>query len=103
MAFAVCVICVTFFLFWKILKKTGELIALIVDTADKGVASGEGIMALWPDSPNDANTQSLFRITFKCLSDSLEDVDIGDIIESKGNRRFIRTDIVDCNLYRIIS
>ncbi len=83
--------------------KSRELFALIVDAADKGITSGEGIAMLWPDRPNDANTQSLFRMTFKRLSDSLEDADIGDIIESKGNRRFIRTDMVDCDLYRIMS
>lgn len=83
--------------------KARELLALIVDAADKGITSGEGIAALWPDRSNDANTQSLFRMTFKRLSDALEDAGIEDIIESKGNRRFIRTDMVDCDLYRIMS
>lgn len=83
--------------------KSRELFALLVDASDKGITTGEGIAALWPDRPNDANTQSLFRMTFKRLSDSLEDADIGDIIETKGNRRFVRTDMVDCDLYRIMS
>lgn len=83
--------------------KSRELFALLVDASDKGITTGEGIMALWPDRPNDANTQSLFRMTFKRLSDSLEDADISDIIETKGNRRFVRTDMVDCDLYRIMS
>ncbi len=83
--------------------KARELFALLTDAADKGVTTGEGIAALWPDRPNDANTQSLFRMTFKRLCDSLDDAGIGDIIESKGNRRFLRTDMVDCDLYRILS
>lgn len=83
--------------------KARELFALLDDASDKGITTGEGITALWPDRPNDANTQSLFRMTFKRLSDSLEDADIGDIIESKGNRRFLRTDMVDCDYYRIMS
>ena len=83
--------------------KARELLALLVDSGDKGVTTGEGIAALWPDRPNDANTQSLFRMTFKRLSDSLEDAELSDIIETKGNRRFIRCDLVDCDLYRIIS
>lgn len=83
--------------------KARELLAVLVDSGDKGITTGEGIAILWPDRPNDTNTQSLFRMTFKRLADSLEDADIGDIIESKGMRRFIRSDMVDCDLYRILS
>lgn len=83
--------------------KARELLALIVDAGDKGITSSEGIAALWPDRPNDANTQSLFRMTFKRLCDCLEDANADDIIESRGNRRFIRADMVDCDLYRILS
>ncbi len=83
--------------------KARELLAVLVDSGDKGITTGEGIAILWPDRPNDTNTQSLFRMTFKRLADSLEEADIGDIIESKGMRRFIRTDMVDCDLYRILS
>lgn len=83
--------------------KSRELFALLVDAGDKGITTGEGISALWPDRPNDANTQSLFRMTYKRLADSLEDTDLSDIIETKGNRRFIRCDMVDCDLYRIMS
>ncbi len=83
--------------------KSRELLALIVDAGDKGITTGEGIAALWPDRPNDTNTQSLFRMTYKRLSDSLENADIGEIIESRGSRRFIRTDLIDCDLYRILS
>lgn len=83
--------------------KARELLALLVDAADKGITTGEGISILWPDRPNDTNTQSLFRMTFKRLSDSLEFADIGDIIESKGSRRFLRSDMVDCDFYRIMS
>ena len=83
--------------------KSRELFALMVDSQDKGVTSGECIAALWPDRPNDANTQSLVRMTFKRLCDSLESAGIGDLIETKGNRRFLRTDMVDCDLYRLLS
>lgn len=83
--------------------KSRELLALIVDAGDKGVTTGEGIASLWPDRPNDANTQSLFRMTYKRLSDSLDDAGIGEIIESRGSRRFIRADMIDCDLYRILS
>ena len=83
--------------------KTRELLALLVDRGERGITTGEGIAYLWPDRPNDANTQSLFRMTYKRLADALDDVGIGHIIVSRGNRRFLQADQVDCDVYRILS
>lgn len=83
--------------------KVRELFALLVDRADRGITTGEGISYLWPERSNDANTQSLFRMTYKRLADALEDAGIGHIIASQENRRFIKVDQVDCDLYRILS
>ena len=83
--------------------KPRELLALLVDRADAGITSGEGIAYLWPERPNDANTQSLFRMTYKRLADALERAGIGNIVVSQENRRFLRADQVDCDLYRILS
>lgn len=83
--------------------KARELLALLVDAGNKGITTGEGIAALWPDRPNDPNTQSLFRMTYKRLCDTLEDAGLSEIIESRGNRRFIRCDLIECDLYRILS
>lgn len=83
--------------------KIWELFALLVDRGDRGITTGEGISYLWPDRPNDASTQSLFRMTYKRLVDALEDAGIGHIIASQENRRFIKADQVDCDLYRILS
>lgn len=83
--------------------KSRELLALLVDHGERGITTGEGISYLWPDRPSDSNTQSLFRMTYKRLADALEEADIGYIIASRENRRFIRTDQVDCDLYRILA
>ena len=84
-------------------SKMRELFALLVDCGDRGLTTGEGIAFLWPDRPNDANTQSLFRMTYKRLADLLEDAGVGDIIVSQESRRYLRVDQVDCDLYRILS
>lgn len=84
-------------------EKPKEMLALLVDRGDRGITTGEGIACLWPDRPNDTNTQSLFRMTYKRLAGALEKAGIGDIIESRENRRFLRVDQVDCDLYRILS
>lgn len=81
--------------------KIKELFALLVDRGDKGITSGEAISYLWPDRPNDVNTQSLYRVTLKRLIDTMETWGIDDIIDSRGREKYIRTDKVECDLYRI--
>lgn len=83
--------------------KTRELLALLVDRGTQGLTTGEGIACLWPERSMDANTQSLFRMTYKRLSDALDEAGAGHIIMSNNNRRFLRVEQVDCDLYRILS
>lgn len=83
--------------------KPREMFALLVDRADRGITTGEGIACLWPDRPSDANTQSLFRMPYKRLVNMLEEEGIGHIVASSENRRYLRVDQVDCDLYRILS
>lgn len=84
-------------------EKLRELLALLVDRGERGITTGEGISYLWPERPNDSNTQSLFRMTYKRLAGVLEEAGIGSILVSRDNRRFLRVDRVDCDLYRILS
>ena len=83
--------------------KPRELMALLVDRGERGITSGEGIMCLWPERSNDASAQSLFRMTYKRLADTLEEAGIGHILVSAANRRYLRVEEVDCDLYRILS
>lgn len=83
--------------------KSRELLALLVDHGEQGFTVGEGIACLWPDRPNDSNTQSLFRMTYKRLADTLKEAGIGHILISRNNRRFLKTDEVECDLYRILA
>ena len=83
-------------------EKARELFALLVDRGDSGITAGEGISYLWPDRPNTKESQSLFRMTFMRLSEALREAGIGHILVSTGNRRAIRPDQVECDLYRIL-
>ena len=82
--------------------KVRELFALLVDRGEAGVTAGEGISCLWPDRPNSEETGSLFRVTFMRLSNALKAVGLEHLLISEGNRRAIRVDQVDCDLYRIL-
>ncbi len=83
-------------------SKARELFALLVDRGERGITTGEGIACLWPERPNDTNTQSLFRMTYKRLADALEKAGVGHIVASLENRRVLRTDQIDCDLYHIL-
>ena len=83
--------------------KPKELLALLVDRGERGLTASEGVSFLWPERPNDANSQTLFRMTYKRLTDALELAGIGYILVSKGRRRYLQAAKVDCDLYRILS
>lgn len=83
--------------------KPKEMLALLVDRGENGFTTGEGIACLWPERSKDASTQSLLRMTYKRLLDSLEEVGMGHILVSEGNRRAIKVEEVDCDLYRILA
>lgn len=83
--------------------KERELLALLVDRGDRGFTAGEGIACLWPDRASDAGTQSLLRMTYKRLLATLESAGVAGILASKDNRRYLKTDAVECDLYRILN
>lgn len=83
--------------------KVEELFALLVDKYETGITSSEAIAYLWPDRINDNNTQSLFRMTFKRMMNLLEELDIADIIISKGKYKCIDVDKVECDLYELLN
>lgn len=84
-------------------SKPREMLALLVDRGESGFSIGEAIACLWPERPYDGKTQSLCRMTWKRLTGALESAGVGDVIYTSGNRRYIKTAAVDCDLYRILA
>lgn len=82
--------------------KVRELLALMVDRGEQGLTTGEGISLLWPDRSGDENDRALFRVTYKRLTDTLREAGADCILCSEGGRRYIRRDLVDCDLYSIL-
>ena len=83
--------------------KPREMFALLVDRGKHGVTVGEGIACIWPDRAADLSTQSLYRMTCKRLADALENAGVGDILATSENRRYLKMEQVDCDLYRILA
>lgn len=84
-------------------SKPREMLALLVDRKEHGFSMGECIACLWPERDTNAGTQSLYRMTWKRLMDALDTAGVSDIILSSDNRRYIKTDKVHCDLYRILA
>lgn len=83
--------------------KPREMLALLVDRAERGFTAGEAIACLWPDRAADTGTRSLCRMTWKRLADALDSAGVGDILRSSENRRYLKTNEVECDLYRVLS
>lgn len=66
-------------------------------------SANEAIACLWPDRPTDENTLTLYRVTFHRLMEKLKAAGIEHIIGSEGRKRYIHTEQVDCDLYRLLS
>lgn len=83
-------------------SKPREMFAFLVNCGERGFTMGECIACLWPDRPADAGTQSLCRMTWKRLVDTLESMGVGDIVTTSDNRRHLKVEQVECDLYRIL-
>ena len=83
--------------------KVEELFAFFVDRGDEGVSAGEAIACLWPGRNADENTRALYRVTYKRLMDTLKTKGIEDILVNIGRKKYLRTDQIECDLYRILA
>lgn len=82
--------------------KSKELFALFVERMGAGLTSGEAISYLWPNRINDTSTQTLYRMTLKRLMDTLRAVNAENIIDSSGREKYLRTELVDCDFYKVL-
>ena len=84
-------------------SKPEELLALLVDKAEVGMTVGEAIACLWPERPADESTKTLYRVTFHRLMEILKNTGIDHIIETKGRKRYLVMELVDCDLYQLLN
>ena len=82
--------------------KTEELLALLVDRAEAGLTTGEALAYLWPNRPEDENTKTLYRVTFYRMLEVLKRVNAEHIVVSKGRKKYICKEEVECDLYHIL-
>lgn len=80
-------------------SKQEELFALLVDRGKLGITKGEAIACL---GDGRIQSDSTYWSWISRLRKILEDAGVPDLIASKGNTKYLRTEMVDCDLYRML-
>ena len=78
--------------------KQEELMALLIDRGESGVTKRDAIQCLWLGYSSD----SIYWTTMSRLKAILEQAEIGDILVSNGQRKYLNTDKVECDLYQML-
>lgn len=79
--------------------KQEELLALLIDRGEVGITKGEAIACLWEGKkPSD----SIYWTTMSRLRELLAREGIEEILLTNGHTKRINTELVDCDLYRML-
>ena len=79
-------------------SKPEELLAFLVDRGKAGVTKGDALTCLGEGKIQSDNTYWSWMFRLKSI---LEDAGVPDLIETKGNAKYLKMDLVDCDLYRM--
>lgn len=79
-------------------SKQEELFALLVHRGKSGITKGDALTCLGEEKRPSDNTywSWLFR-----LKNILEDAGVPDLVVTRGNAKYLNTEMVDCDLYRM--
>lgn len=79
--------------------KQEELLALLIDRGENGITKADAIHCLWSGYSSD----SIYWTTMSRLKSMLEEAGIEDILVTKGQMKCINTEMVECDLYQMLS
>ncbi len=80
-------------------SKQEELFALLVDRGENGITKGEALACL---GDGKQQCDSMYWSWMSRLRNILEDAGASDLIGTKGYVKYLRTEKVDCDLYRML-
>lgn len=83
-------------------SKAKELLAYLVDKHGSGVTRAEIFAVLWESGEYDRAMQKQVDVIIRSLRDTLEKYGVGDILELKRGSMRVRTELIDCDLYRFL-
>ena len=80
-------------------SKQEELFALLVDRGEQGITKGEALACL---GDGKVQSNSTYWSWMSRLRNILEDAGVSDLIGTKGYVKYLHTEKVDCDLYRML-
>ena len=83
-------------------SKAKELLAYLVDKRGSGVTRAEIFAVLWESGEYDRSMQKQVDVIIRSLRDTLEKNGVGEILELKRGTMRVRTERIDCDLYRFL-
>lgn len=84
-------------------SKSKELLAFLIDSQGAGVKRAVAFAALYEDKLYDRKMQKQFDVVVHSLKTTLDENGISDILEMKAGELRINPDLIDCDLYRLLS
>ncbi len=82
-------------------SQTKELFAFLIDREGAACTAGEIITALWEDAEAVKNPKAYLRVLIQDLRNTLSEIGLSDLLIRKHGQLAIRTDMVDCDYYRL--
>lgn len=82
--------------------KSKELLAYLIDRGGKGVTRPAIFAALWEEGLYDHSRQKYLDVIIRSLRETLREAGIEEILEMKSGFLRVRTELLDCDLYRFL-
>ena len=82
--------------------KAKELLAYLIDRCGRGVNRPTIFAALWEEGLYDHSKQKYLDVIIRSLRETLKEAGIEEILEIKSGFLRVRTELVDCDLYRFL-
>lgn len=79
-------------------NKQEELLALLIDRGESGLVKKDAIDSLWKGYSSD----NIYWTTMSRLKKILDEAGASNLILTKGQTKYINTQLVDCDLYRML-
>ncbi len=83
--------------------KAKELLAYLVDRQGGSVTRKEAFSILWGDGVYDRGKQKQLDVMIRSLRATLDSHGVGNIVALDAGRLSLRTELVDCDLYRFLA
>lgn len=83
-------------------SKAKELLAYLVDKHGSGVTRAEVFAVLWESGEYDRSMQKQVDVIIRSLRDTLEQYGVGEILELNRGSMRLRTELINCDLYRFL-